>query len=74
MSETVNDNQQIDLQRIQQWAQDGKELAPQIEELISLIKETGFLDDIQKAREGMIIDDMLSEAGFTPGGTSVDDD
>lgn len=74
MSETVNDNQQIDLKRIQQWAQDGKELAPQIEELISLIKETGFLDDIQKAREGMIIDDMLSEAGFTPGGTSVDDD
>lgn len=78
MDNGVNDNQQVDLPGIQDWLERGKKLGldvrawidegkqywPQLVELFDLVKETDFLKTIQKAREDMIVDDMLHQAGL----------
>lgn len=72
MDQPVNENQQVDLARLKAWVKEGKELLPQLDELLDLVSETGFLVDVQRIRENMIVEDMASQAGLLqkPGETS----
>lgn len=80
MNNEVNDNQQIDLPGLTEWNKRGQELTTQLQvwteegkakgyhtqmnELLDLVKECEFLKDVQIAREGMIVEDMASQAGL----------